>query len=355
MISPKRKERRTLHVDQWPVADRLAWQEACRPSVRLKPGGSASYLAPVSQEDFARRYGLFVGYLKLISRLDLNAPAASQVTPPNVAAYLVHLAARVSSVTAWNSIYKLRRAAELLRPEQDFTWLAEIEKDLALVMEPRSKLDRLVFTEQLVEAGLTLIIEAKSKEKADLRRALGIRNGLMLALLALCPVRLKNFAGLNLNGTFRQIRGTWWIVLSGLNMKMRRPEERPIPPWLNPFIELYLNEARPILLGAVVGIDAMWISSVTGRAMTKKKVGALITDITRQTLGVGISPHLFRMAGATTAAESHTDLRHLASALLGHTDAGVTDEHYTRRNCITASKTYSALIWKHHGGRPADS
>ena len=42
----------------------------------------------------------------------------------------------------------------MLATKVDFSWLAEIEKDLALVMQPRSKLDRLVFTERLVEAGL---------------------------------------------------------------------------------------------------------------------------------------------------------------------------------------------------------
>ena len=68
---------------------------------------------------------------------------------------------RVRSVTVWNCIYKLRRAAELLAPMSDFSWLAEIEKDLALVMEPRSKFDRLVFTGRLVEAGLTLVAEAQ--------------------------------------------------------------------------------------------------------------------------------------------------------------------------------------------------
>jgi hypothetical protein len=82
----RNKERRTLYVNEWPEADRLAWQEACRSTHRLKKGGSASHLAPVSQEDIARRYGLFLGFLKLGGRLDRNAVAASQVTPANVEA-----------------------------------------------------------------------------------------------------------------------------------------------------------------------------------------------------------------------------------------------------------------------------
>jgi hypothetical protein len=134
---------RSLPVHEWPDADRRAWEEACRPGVRLKPGGSASYLAPVSREDFARRYGAFLGFLQRTGRLERVTGAATQVTLPNVEAYIADITARVRSVTVWNCIYKLRRAAELLAPTVDFSWVAEIEKDVALVMEPRPKFDRL--------------------------------------------------------------------------------------------------------------------------------------------------------------------------------------------------------------------
>jgi integrase/recombinase XerD len=95
---------RSLPVHEWPDADRLAWEHACRPGARLKPGGSASYLAPVSREDFARRYGAFLGFLQRTGRLERNAGAATQVTLPSVEAHIVDLKARVRSVTVWNCI-----------------------------------------------------------------------------------------------------------------------------------------------------------------------------------------------------------------------------------------------------------
>ena len=120
---------RSLPVSEWPDADRRAWEAACRPRSRLRPGGVASHLAQVSRDDFARRYGAFFGFLARTNRLEQHAGAASQVTVPNVEAYIADLKARVRSVTIWNCIYKLRRAAELLAPTGDFSWLAEIEKD----------------------------------------------------------------------------------------------------------------------------------------------------------------------------------------------------------------------------------
>jgi site-specific recombinase XerD len=339
-----RERPRSLLVREWPVAHQRAWEEACRPRSRLKPGGSASYLAPVSLDSFARRYGAFLAFLKRKGLLDQYAAAATQVTPTNVAAYIDELRARVSSVTTYNCIYHLRRAAELLAPTIDFSWLAEIEKDLALVREPRSKFDRLVLTERLVEAGLTLVVEAQQLAEKDFARARGIRNGLMIALLAVCPNRLKNFSTLEIGHTFKHVHGSWWIAVpSTLTKSRRRPDERRVPEWLNHAIDLYLNQSRPVLLRSGSTTNALWISSTTAAPMTTKNLGTLVSKVTLETLGVDVSPHLFRIAAASTAATYGGSIPHLASALLNHTDPRVTEEHYNRASSLSASKIYARI------------
>jgi integrase len=345
-----RKLHGSLPVNEWPEADLRAWEDACRPGSRLKPGGTASYLAQVSRDDFARRYGAFLGFLQRAERLDHGAAPAAQVTVGNVDAYITDLTARVRSITVWNCIYKLRRAAELLASAQDFSWLAEIEKDLALVAEPRSKFDRLVLTGRLVEAGLTLVTEAQGFARNDLGRARGIRNGLMIALLALCPVRLKNFAALEIGRTFREVHGKWWIALPSITTKSRRPDERAVPALLNPAIHAYLNEARPFLLGSAPATDALWISSTRRRQLTAKNLGILISKITLQTVGVDVSPHLFRTAAASTAAAYGGNVPHLASALLNHTDPRITEQHYDRATSMSAAQSYAALIKEYRQG-----
>ena len=335
---------RSLPISEWPEADRQAWEAACRPGVRLRPGGSASYLAEVSREDFARRYGAFLGFLQRRGNLDLNAAAAAQVTPSNVEPYITELNARVRSVTVWNCIYKLRRAAELLTPGTDYSWLAEIEKDRELVMEPRSKFDRLIFTQLLAQAGLTLVAEAQQFTKNDLDRARGVRNGLMIALLAYCPMRIKNFATLEIGRTFKQVQDSWWIALPRQSTKTKRLDERRVPEILNDVIDVYLKRWRLVLLGTKEPTNLLWISSRTGRRMTTKNLGTLISKITYRTLGVDVSPHLFRTAAATTAAMYGGSTPYLASAVLGQTDLRVTEEHYNRASSIEAAKTYAAII-----------
>jgi integrase len=340
---PRRDSPRSLKVAEWPAADRQAWEDACRPGLRLKPGGRASYLARASRDDFANRYGAFLGFLQRSDRFDERASAASQVTPANVEDYVAELKSGVRSVTVWNCIYKLRRAAELVDPKADFSWLAEIEKDLALVMVTRSKNDRVVLGERLLEAGLTLVIEAQRYAKSDFERAKGIRNGLMIAVLTLCPIRVKNFAALDIGHTFKQVHGCWWIILPSKSTKTGSSEERPIPEYLSPAIELYLQRARPVLIGARPETNALWISSRTGAQFTTKNLGTLISKITLQTIGVDVSPHLFRTAGATTSAMHKPDIPHLASALLGHTDPRVTAEHYIRATSVTAARIYAEI------------
>jgi integrase len=290
--------------------------------------------------------------LQRTERLDHGAVPAAQVTVGNVEAYIGDLTVRVRSVTIWNCGYKLRLAAKALAPTQDFSWLAEIEKDLALVAEPRSKFDRLVLTGRLVEAGLTLITEAQGFAKNDLARARGIRNGLMVALLALCPIRLKNFAALEIGRTFREIQGAWWIALPNVSTKSRRPDERAVPVILNPAVHDYLNEARPFLLGSALATNALWISSTRRKQLTPKNLGSLISKISLETVGVDVSPHLFRTAAASTAVVYGGKVPHLASALLNHTDPRVTEDHYNRASSMSAAQSYAALIKEYREGRP---
>jgi integrase len=340
------RERQILPVREWPEALRRAWEGVCRPSIRLKKGGSGSHLDPESLRDYACRFGRYLGFVKRTGGLDPTAPVANLVTPDNVKAYIEDFEGEINSVTAWNCISKLRRAVQLLSPKTDFAWLIEIERDLDAVQEPRSKIGRFVYTEQLVKAGLTLIVEARDFIKARVKRARAIRNGLMLALLAMNPMRLKNFAALEIGTTFRQIEGQWWICLPAKNTKSRRrPEERPVATWLNPYIDLYLKEARPVLLtGAQNDTNALWISSTTRGPMTGRKVGSLITQITQETLGIAISPHLFRTADATTAADAQSEMPYLASALLGHTNPRITDEHYKRNSSLNVQSDYAQFI-----------
>ena len=145
-------------------ADRRGWEIACQPSRRLVRGGAASHLGADTRSDLARRYGYYLDFLDRSSQLDLKADATALVTPKAVAAFIAELQSRVRCVTVSRTIYKVRRTAECIAPGRDFTWLAEIEKDLVMLERPKDKFDRLVTTERLVRAGLGTFNKRKGND-----------------------------------------------------------------------------------------------------------------------------------------------------------------------------------------------
>jgi hypothetical protein len=134
-------ERRTLslRLEQWPRADCEAWVAACQPAARLKRGGTASHLQPVTRDDHAAHYGNFLVFLNRRGLLRRDGPPAVNVTLEYVDAYLNERKNQLASTTLHSTICKLRRTAQYIAPSRDFAWLAEIGKDLALLACPRSK------------------------------------------------------------------------------------------------------------------------------------------------------------------------------------------------------------------------
>jgi integrase len=101
-------------------------------------------------------------------------------------------------------------------------------------------------------------VDPRSRERqkgSRLKQAVVVRNGLMVALLAFCPVRLRNFASLKIGQTFVRQAGEWWIVLE--DTKSGTPDHRPVDHALSNDIEAYLNVYRPVLLAhSPYGLDS---------------------------------------------------------------------------------------------------
>jgi integrase len=333
-----RNEARSLPFAEWPEAERIAWDTAVKAMRRISP--SRPRLCEKTCNDLAQRYGQFLNYCKRTCRLEQGADPGALVRPTAIAGFVAELQSRVRPVTVAQSIYKVCRAARLIAPALDYAWLSELAKDLALVAEPMNKTARVVTTERLVEAGLTLVVEAGLSTKSLLARSLMARNGLMIALLGVCPIRLKNLHALKIGRSFVKHEGTWWIVLR--DTKSRRPDERPVPDYLNSAIEYYLEIYRPILLRGKSS-DALWIGRL-GRTLSYLAVQGAVCQTTRETIGVDVSPHLFRASAATTAALHAADMPNLASALLHHRDSAVTEEHYNRASSLSVARQFARIV-----------
>ena len=189
--------------------------------------------------------------------------------------------------------------------------------------------------------GLDLIEWGETSEHLTLlARARLVRDGLMIALLALCPIRLGNFSALRLGSHIRLIGDVWWIMLEGTETKSKRPDERPVPAILSQAIYLWVGQWRPVFHPSD---DAFW-PSVKGGALAYTYVGHIITKVTRRELGIAVNPHLFRDCGVYTVAAHAGDRMGIACGLLQHTDTRTTEKHYNKGEAFSAVGRYQQIV-----------
>ena len=288
-----------------------------RPAERLSAGGHASHLRPSSKDILERTYGYFLRVVSDTGALNRSAVAATHVTPEGVEAYVERAELSRNSVSVASGVEKVRLMAQTLAPERDFGWFKNIEAQLRARARPREKFSRLVGSEELVEAGLVLMQEAREGKSRSAAQARTFRNGLIIALLAVCPIRVGSFASLTLGRSFLRIGDGWWIRLAANETKSGRPDERPAPGFLTSCVDEYLSTYRPrflcagrvgqargggaALLGAGPETETgpLWIAQ-RGEAMSLVTMKKTIIQTTRLTLGLPINPHLFRACAATT-------------------------------------------------------
>jgi site-specific recombinase XerD len=127
----------------------------------------------------------------------------------------------------------------------------------------------------------------------SLKRARGYRNGLMIAFLAVMPIRLKNFSAIRIGSSLVKHQNAWQLndTKSGLS------DECPVPRFLDSYIEKYIEEYRPLFRPRH---DRLWVSTYGGD-LSYLGCERIVTDTTRATLSIPMSPHLFRSSAASTA------------------------------------------------------
>src|SRR5829696_5879233 len=77
----------------------------------------------IKPRELQRRYGYLLDCLWRNGRFNAAAEPGSHTTPANVELYLAEIKERLSSVTVYNSICKIRRLTQLIAPAVDLAWL----------------------------------------------------------------------------------------------------------------------------------------------------------------------------------------------------------------------------------------
>ncbi len=349
---PNRVKRIALRLEEWPDADRLLWLEALRDDDIFGKPGLAAHWRPATCRRAIAAYGRWLGELALHEPDALKTGAAERVTRKRIAWFCEILSETNTGVSVATHLRALRDTLRILAPAGDWTWLLNIAKQIDHQSVPRPKAHRIHTTDELRELGFQLMEQANAKAsvRIDTFAALEYRDGLMLALLAMCPLRRSNLAGLEVGRSLISSGNIWTILLSSAETKGRRDEEHFLPADISACIDRYLQAYRPAIPGSSKH-DGFWASA---KSCPLPADGAyqMISRRTKDAFGIAISPHLFRDAAATTWALNAPDQIRVASDLLGHASPRTAERHYNQANSISAARRLAAAISKQ---RPSGS
>jgi len=222
----------------------------------------------------------------------------------------------------------------------------------------RPKRPQLVGSRDLFDLGVNLMAAAEQRNARD--RATPYRDGLMIGLLALRPLRLANLVGLTLDHTLVLRGEEWWIEIPAVETKTKEPIEMSWAPLLVSALEAYLSYHRPLLAKRhgrwtrPVG-RSLWLSR-DGSPMTRRAIYDRITKCTLKGLGRAVHPHLFRDSAATSIALEDPHHVRIASQLLGHRTFSTTEKYYNQARSLEASRTMqNYLLSLRRGDLPSQS
>ena len=333
-----------LRFDEWPAADRQAWQTALTPGPLFGPEGTAVHWAPATRHGYRAAHGRWLRFLGRRGWLDAQAPFASRAQPDRIAAYVESLEARVSPLSVWSYLSDLHNIHYRLAPDRDWSWLRDIVNRLHRKSRDRpTPPGRLRPIDELYRAGIAEMDRAEALgPQPRLRDSIHYRNGLMVALLAGTLLRVKNFTSLDLRCRLIRLSDGYLLTVPAAEVKNRQEIEQPIIGRLTPYLDRYFAHHHPRLLQGGEN-SHLWINQYGG-VMKPHAVGARITKVTRKLVGVPISPHRFRHCAATTIAMDDPEHAMIIRSLLSHMRIETAERYYNLASIAEAGRRHAATI-----------
>jgi integrase/recombinase XerD len=333
-----------LPVNEWPEADREAFRAAYEPGdVFDETAGPGAHLAETTRTSIRFTYRRWLGFLKANNPDDFSMPPAERITPERVRTFIDHLGAEAGPSSVAIAANRLYAAAQLIAPTTDWAWLKSIKARLASRALPQDRFDRLVpplqtlsFGIDLMDAALTLPIGGHKQ------REIQYRDGLLLALLSLWPIRRRSIAALTVSRHLEFDNAGVNILLHPADTKSRRAESFRVPEQLLPYLMRYLKEMRPVLLGRS-DHDGFW-ASYHGRPL----IACRLYDIVRARMiakfGKDMCVHDFRRAASTFLAMDAPEKIGWIPGVLQHASPEVSDQHYNLARSVQAGQRFVAHL-----------
>jgi integrase/recombinase XerD len=341
--------RKLLPFPEWPQTDRVAWTQAtCSPGI-LDEGGKGSHWSEGSKKSIRFGYARWLGYCEVFDPGLLDLDPQARVTRDKIVAYIDHLQSSITPAGLFNYIKHLYDALRVIAPNTDWTWLRELHLRLEKLVVARNKHPRIVDINVLVDLGCYLMekseVSAADPNVRGIQRAILYRDGLMITLLALRPVRRRNLTGIRIGINLITDTIGYRLYFGEHETKNHAVIEHPLPDWITSHIERYLTFYRPMFPNAT-SHEGLW-ASCKGGSLCSDAIYDRVAIHTKDSFGHSVNLHLFRDCFATTVASEDPENVQIAADMLGHSSLAITQRYYIQKNtskaCASHQNTIAAL------------
>ncbi len=345
-------------ISDWPVKDQEAWHAACQSGGWFEDEGPLARFAQARLMILEAAYGRWLGFLAQCETERHRVSGCDALNAERIRSFIDMLTASLASRSVATYLADLRFVTHALAPSRSFHSLDRAADYLKKTARPsKNKRERVVPSRDLFSLGFFLM-DGAPKSGSRLRQACQFRDGLMISLLAACPIRVSNFASIEIGRHLIEAPSGLRLVFPAPEVKNRRPLDYPLPYKLNEPISQYISLYRPYLLerrGRYWRGDSgqvLWISQ-HGTVLNRHAIWTHITRRTRERFGRSINPHLFRDAAATSIAIELPDLVGIIQPVLGHSSTLTAEKYYNQASSLEAARKFqSAIETLRDGGRP---
>ena len=325
-----RKPRIYLPFDSWPAEDQARWQAAFAEGDRFEGSGPGSHLAEATRRNLWISYARFLRFISAICPDLLELRPEARIDRLVVAEYVAWRRRSCGDAMVAVDLDDLRGALRLICPSADWSWLLAVSKRIKAAAPRKPRKYHLVTSEQLYALGIELmdraVAGADSAKRISKAHAFEYRDGFMIALAALIPMRSRTLVALRIGKQLVKTGDLWALDIPAADTKTRRALDYPISQELCTRIDLYLERFR----GRIPGADrhtAVWASNKQ-RPMSPVGIDKAVRRRTKKAFGFAVNLHRFRHAAASFwSIRDPINVRGVKD-LLGQATFGITEKHY---------------------------
>jgi integrase/recombinase XerD len=333
-----------LPVDEWPQADRDAFRAAYEPGDAFDgTAGPGAHLSEGTRHMFRGTYRRWLGFLNANCPEVLSMSPAERITLERVRCFIGHIGATLKPSTVAINAAHLYAAARLIAPTTDWAWLKSIKSGLASRARPTDRFDHLVPPLQTLNLGIELMETAfKLPISGHKQREIQYRDGLLLVLLTLWPIRRRGIASLTVSQHLELDDAGINILLPASDTKAGRAESFRVPEQILPYLMRYLKEIRPALLGRSAH-DGFW-PSYRGAPLIPGRLYDIVRARITARFAKAMGLHDFRRAAATFLAMDAPEKIGLIPGVLQHASPEISDRHYNLARSVQAGHRFAAHL-----------